>query len=243
MRDDRDIDAEKRQRDFDDLQRELTGSDVGRITRFLSAGDARSPEERRKKRTKEAERRRLAELLLDPEYNALYTELGTRLSAAETATDRAISEIGAQIQTANQSIEDMEGAAARGPDGQPVFRYSDGRVVDANGNALPPEVAEGIIWPADAPSAEEYFAEVARRDALEAHLRDMDAYRHDVLGGLRDRYEDEDTPMSKGGLKDALDDIEKLRPAALSIESDAALSSRAADITPTAFPTLPPISQ
>jgi len=170
MRDESDIAAEKRAQDFVDLQHELRGEDIGRLRRFLSPDDVRAPEAQRKKRARDALRRQLVELLLDPAYRALYTAVGTRLSEAEVQADRAIVRVEAQLLDAVQAIEEMENAAARGPDGQPVFRYADGRVVTADGEELPPEIAAGIVWPPHAPSAEAYFAERARHDALEAQL-------------------------------------------------------------------------
>lgn len=205
--------AEKRQRDFDDLQNELAGNETGRIARFLSVEDERSVEGKRRKREKQdAADRRLMELMKDPEYAALYLELGDKLREAETGADQAISIMQAQLREVQREIEGMEARAAKGPDGEPVFRTADGRVVDANGEELPPETAAGIIWPDNAPSAEEYFAAQAKRDAIRSKLEDWFVYRNDVLGGLRDRYDDDDNPMSKEDLKDALDGIENHAP-------------------------------
>jgi len=44
-------------------------------------------------------------------------------------------------------------------------------------------------------------------------LTKWDTYRNDVLGGIRDRYDSDDPPMSRDDLKDALDEIETLNPA------------------------------
>jgi len=204
--------ADKRQLDFDDLQREVTGQDGARMRRFLSPDDPRVMSAEKKAAKERAYRDMLDRLLLDPEYRALYSELGDRLGHAEAETDSAIAAIQQQLRVADQELADMEAAAAKGPDGGPVFRRADGRVVSAEGEELPPEIAAGIQWPANAPIAEDYFAAKRRRDDLDAHLDDLHIYRNDTLGGIRHRYEDRDDPMSKDDMRDALDDIQALRP-------------------------------
>ena len=213
-----DKDLERRQRDFEDLQHELTGHDVGRISRFLAEDDDRSPEARRRKREKEAEQRRLADLLLNPVYRATYEQLGSELSAAEMDADQTIQSYETAIQVAEQRLSDMETGAARGPNGDPVFRYADGRVVDAEGQTLAPEIAAGISWPPDAPSAEEYFAAKEHLAALEGELNQWRGYRTDTLGSIRDRYESDGDPMSLDEMEDALSRMDAERPNTLSLQ-------------------------
>jgi len=223
--------AEKRQRDFDDLQNEAAGNETGRITRFLNADDERSVEGKRRKREKqEAADRRFMDLMKDPEYAALYHDLGDKLRDAETGADQTIAAIQAQLRTIERDIEDMEARAAKGPDGAPVFRTADGRVVNADGEELPPEIAAGIVWPDNAPSAEDYFAARAEQDAVEAKLSDWQNYRNDVLGDIRHRYDDEDNPMEKDDLREALEAIEDARPESHSSSPSNAPKQSAADI-------------
>ncbi len=225
--------TDKRQRDFDDLQHELAGVDVGRMRRFLNADDDRSPEGKRKKQ--ERARQTLEDLMRDPEYARLYVALGDRLRDAEVRADTALAAIQNQLASVSNEIVWMEDAAARGPDGRQVFRFTDGRAVYADGSDVGPEIAEGIIWPPSAPTADDYFAAETRRNDLQNKLTEWDIYRNDVLGGLRHRYDSDDTPMSKDDLKDALDSIENLRPTAATLDTstttDAVLSAK-----PPAFP-------
>lgn len=208
----------QRKEDLDDLQRELSGQDGARVQRFLRDDDPRSREGRRKK----AERRfrdLLERLLDDPEYRALYEQLGNELSSAEYDADSAISDLEQKLADLQIQIDALENAAARGPDGQPVFKTADGRVVSADGQALPREIADGIIWPANAPTAEDYFAlKQSHRDFTDL-LDQWRTYRFDVLGDIRDRYDDRDNPMSKDDLRDAIQRIEDLRPAPASLET------------------------
>lgn len=203
----------KRQRDFDDLQNEISGADTGRMRKFLSPNDDRTPDGKRKKAEQERMRQTLADLMRDPEYARLYSELGNRLRDAETQADTALATIQRLLAAAQQEVADMEDSAARDPDGRQVFRYADGRVVYADGSDVAPEIVAGIVWPTNAPSAEDYFAAKTRQQALVDQLRELDTYRNDVLGGIRDRYDSDDPPMSHDDLKDALDEIETLNPA------------------------------
>ena len=228
--------AEKRQRDFDDLQNEAAGNETGRITRFLSAEDKRSVEGKRRKRERqEAADRRLMDLMKDPEYAALYHDLGDKLRDAETGADETIAAMQAHLRAIEIDIAEMEARAAKGPDGAPVFRTADGRVVNADGEELPPEIAAGIVWPDNALSAEDYLAARAERDAAEAKLNEWQNYRNDALGDIRHRYDDEDNPMTKDELRDALDAVEAARPVAATLETNFDTQSKLST-SPQAFP-------
>lgn len=227
----------KTRTDFDDLQNENAGWDTGRMARFLSADDPRSDDAKRKKREQQAvEDHRFLELMKDPEYRALYAELGESLREAEQQTDQAIQAALSELAALEQDIADMEAVAAKDPDGNPVFRTRDGRVVNANGEELPIEIVAGIVWPDDAPSGEDYFALKAQRNALAERLTALRGYQTDVLGGIRDRYDDTENPMDKDGLRQALDDIERLRPQAASIKTEVSVEAQISS-KPVAFPT------
>ncbi|MGJ8629394.1 MAG: hypothetical protein ACSHXB_20775 [Sulfitobacter sp.] len=207
--------GDKRQVDLDDLQREIAGQDVGRMARFLGENDPRSNADQKKKAGERAYRTLLDQMMWDAEYKALYIDLGNKLADAERDADDMLASIDADLLALTQHIADMENEAARGPDGTPVFRYADGRVVDANGEAIPIEIAEGILWPDDAPSAEDYFGVRQQQANLLDQQREWSNYRNDILGDVRDRYDDVDAPISKGDMQDALDQIETAKPAPL----------------------------
>ena len=239
MKDLSDIDT-KRKRDFDDLQHEISGVDNGRMKRFLNATDERTPEGRRKKRELERIRQRLADLLLDPVYGRLHRELGGKLSRAEADADSALDTLQRQLAEVDQALTDMTDRAARDPKGKLVFRYADGRVVYEDGSTVPNEIAAGIVWPPDAPSAETYFALQAQRAQIAEQLMEWDSYRNDVLGRIRDTYDDEENPMqSPDDLQDALDQIESARPPAPSVVVDHAAAPETSTTTVSAFPQIP----
>ncbi|MGJ8628268.1 MAG: hypothetical protein ACSHXB_15010 [Sulfitobacter sp.] len=228
--------GDKRQVDFDDLQREVAGQDVGRITRFLGENDPRSVAGQKKKAGERTYRNLLDQLMRDAEYNALYIDLGQKLGDAERDADDVLARIERDLIALADRIAEMENDAARGPDGAPVFRYADGRVVDANGEAVPIEIAEGILWPGDAPSAEDYFGAKQQQTALQEQRREWSDYRNDVLGDVRNRYDDVDAPMSKSDMRDAIVDIEAAKPAPLLAADLTTSQSAAPDISRDAFP-------
>ena len=206
------VDERKKRLDREDYGHELAGVETGRMQRF-GVGAARAIAAKEKERHERAFRDALERLLRDPEYRRLYETLGERLGAAEIEADTAIALIQEQLRQADEKIAVMESNAARDPDGRLVFRSADGRVVYADGSGVQDQIAEGIIWPENAPSAEDYFAAKKHQADLEASLEDWFVYRNDVLGGIRDRSDDPDDPFEdKGALQDALERIEKLRP-------------------------------
>lgn len=221
----------------DDYNNAIAGRETGRMLRFGAKSKAQTEADQRK--AERVFRDALDRLLADPEYRALYEQLGERLDDAERAADQMLAEIQATIDVLDEHIVDMEARAARGPDGQPVFRTADGRAVNARGEELPLEIADGIIWPPNAPSEEDYFSARDQRSDLAAQLENWRIYRNDTLGDLRDRYDDRDNPMSKDDLRDALDAIERATPnvASLSINPAAAEEPPAVQATTLAIPT------
>ncbi len=191
---------------------EMAGRDVPRQKRFFNGdgGSAKADEKRRRERRF---RDALEEMLWrDQEYRALYEDLGDKLGEAETTADVAIADLQSRIAAFDDRIDDMLDRAARLPDGRRVFRFADGRVEDEFGATVSPDIADGIVWPPNAPGGEEYFGAIEERNELQTHLEQWLDYRNNTLGGIRDRYDDRNDPMEKGDLKDALEQIETDRP-------------------------------
>ncbi len=215
--------------EFQDYGHELAGLDTGRMSRF-GIGAARAQEIKDKQRQDRAYRDALDRLLLDPEYRRLYEDLGKALGQAEAGADETIASLQAALSAQAETNQDMRDRAPK-IDGKSVFRYADGRVVDEGGNEIDAAFAAGIIWPDDAPTAEAYFAGVEREAELRSALETWQTYRNDTLGGIRNRYEDRDNPMSKDEMRDDLEAIEADRPASF----DLGAPSASGDI-PTAEP-------
>lgn len=199
-------DERRKRLELQDHGHELAGLETGRMTRF-GVGTALAQNLKEKERTERAYRDALDRLLAtDPEYRELYEELGQKLGDAETAADQTIKAIQAALQAQQDANQDMRDRAPK-IDGKAVFRYADGRVVDEDGNEIDASIAAGIIWPDDAPSAEDYFAGVERADALRTSLDEWRGYRNGTLGDIRNRHEDRDNPPDKDSLKEDIDVI------------------------------------
>lgn len=233
----------RRQRDFDDLQNELAGRETGRMVRFgVSSARAQQIEERkRRERVFRDELERL--LATDPEYQAIYEDLGGKLRDAETGADETISALLKRIASLEDEIVRMQDNAVIVPGIGRVYRFADGRVVDENRVEVDPALVADIVWPPGATTGEAYFAAQDELEALRSHLTEWESYRVDTLGDIRDRYDNRKEPMSKDDMRDALEQIDQSRPDALSFEASNAPSEAAADFTPQAFPTIPSSSQ
>lgn len=204
---------------------ELAGLETGRRTRF-GIGQSREEQIKEERRKDRAYRDALDRLLAtDPEYRKLYKDLGNRLSQAETEADQAIAAVEAALAEQQRLNQDMCDRAPK-IDGKAVFRYADGRVVDEDGNEIDAVIAAGIVWPDDAVSAERFFAAMEQEHSLRSSLGAWYAYRNETLGGIRDRYDDRDTPMSKDELRDAIKDIQSTAP---DIPQEAAQPAESAD--------------
>ncbi len=221
--------AARERQDFTDQQNELMGNETGRRARFLGGANARTA--RLEKERKDRVFRDLLDRLLDdPEYRALYEELGRELSSAEFEADDAISDLEQKLADVRNQIDALENAAARGPDGQPVFKTADGRVVAVDGQELPPEIADGIIWPANAPTAEDYFTLQQNQRDLTDLLDQWRTYRFEVLGDIRDRYDDREKPMTKDDyrndlarIQDAVPDMSKVELVSVDVKAPEAV--------------------
>jgi hypothetical protein len=185
----------KRAQDFDDSQNELAGRDAGRISRFFNDSRRDSIAERQRKNADTVQfLTNLQILMQDPEYAALYKDVTDLLSRAEVATDKA-------LMRAEAALEDILDKAARLPDGGKVFMDKDGQVRSENGAIVDVAIAEGIVWPEDAPSYEDYTRTRQRIDEVRE-------YQVGVLGHARERLSDEENPAQKDELESIQNDIQ-----------------------------------
>lgn len=198
----------------DDYNHTLAGVETGRMARF--GAKSKAEREIQHKKAEQVFRDVLDRFLQDPAYRALYGQLGQRLSDAEQEADDVLADTWAALRNHSKKIAEMEERAARSPDGRLVFLTADGRVVDADGEELPTEIADGIIWPTDAPTAEEYFGALEQHTAVTNQLQEWQDYRNDTLGDIRNRYDDRDNPMSFDDLGDAIERIQSNAPQASS---------------------------
>lgn len=69
------MDERRRLQDLDDYNNEAASREVGRIQRFFVGDNERSEDGQRRAREKREERTRLAILMADPAYSALYNDV------------------------------------------------------------------------------------------------------------------------------------------------------------------------
>ena len=187
----------KSRQDYDDLQNEMAGRDVGRIARFIH--EDRSPHGREKRAEKEraSVSRLMALLQSDPEYARLYNDTMDKLGRAETATQAALESAEQRLAGAERDLADMRDRASTLPDGTKVFRGKDGNVYTEDGRQLTDDERSQVDWKEGAPRYDEFAAK--KKEAVQArtNITDLQRYQTDVLGRIRDRMEDEQQPPSK----------------------------------------------
>ncbi len=200
--------------EFIDLNNELSGADGNKHSRFLDdESTLRGRQEKQRKKDEETRYlNRLLEMLKDPAYVAAREEFGEYLRDVEIATQNAISTALTDLERANAHLSSTLETANRLPNGQAVFRDQHGNVYTADKTLISPEDAASIVWQDGAPTHEEYQG--AQKAAANAHsqVKELETYQTDVLGGARDRFDDEENPMTQDEFKDQKERIEKIMP-------------------------------
>lgn len=211
--------AEKRRvQDFDDLQNELSGNDVGRIQRFLSP-EARALLTDKRNGKQSAAMTALDLMLLDnPHYAEIYHHAMDKMADYENATERALVKLEAKLSDAEADIENTLDHAATLPDGRKVFRDADGQVWDEHQNLIDEATAASIEWQGSEPSYETYLGQRHRAQELRDSIHDVRVYQTDVLGVLRDKMTNPDHPMSADEIKKEIEEAEARMPKAVEAE-------------------------
>lgn len=197
------------QTNFDDLQNELAGREVGRVRRFLPGEDI-GPDGVKKDKGLEVELLALSALekmMQDPEYAALYERVSDLLSRAEEATQAALDEAETELNGANEAMDETMAGANRLPDGTAVFKDKDGTIRTEDGRIVEGEEAEGIVWKDKAPSYEEYLARKQAVEETRRRIEELRRYQVEVLGRARDRMNDHDNPPTPEELRKMQRDI------------------------------------
>lgn len=204
----------KRKTDFDDLQNEMAGREVGRINRFLSP-EVREEIKAGKSGRKKDDLSKLQILLIhNTSYRIVYEKAQDTLDRVQSATDRALNIIDNQIQRLQEELDRLEDRAPRLPDGIRVFLSKDGnKAFTENGQELSAMELALVQWDKDVPTWEEY-QEV--REGLNQALRDkseIERYQDRVLIPARDRMNDQENPPAEDELREMLDSMTNEMPA------------------------------
>ncbi len=208
-----DADDLRRKIDFDDLQREIAGIDVGRIPRFLSL-EAREAIREAKGGGDGKSRSRLSTLdlmlLSDPDYLRLYDEARDALGDAEQATERALEKALSEAETAQDALDETLDVAMKLPDGTQVFMDSKGIVRDEDGNAVDIALAATLEWRGYEPSYETYAEQRGERDEANATVQRIRGDQLE-LGEIREELTDENDPPSKDRVQELADRADEIK--------------------------------
>lgn len=204
-----------RQRDFDDLQREVAGLEVGLIARFLP-DDVRNREQSEKaKAERQAEMlTRLQIMMRDPAYAALYTETMDKLTEAERATETALAKALERQRLADEALADIQARALQLEDGRRVYRDESGTFRTEDGLSVSDTDMDAIAeqWHPGMPGYREF---VESRDAAQAEaasVGEIMTYQVEVLGDIRERLSDKENPVSKDEFNAMQERMEAERP-------------------------------
>ncbi len=194
----------RRQQNFDDLQNELSGNDVGRISRFLSP-EARAliAETRNGKKSGKLSALDLA-LMNNTQFAKAYGIAMETLAEAEDVTERVLhrletqlSDLGVQLKDTQAKYQNSLDIAATLDDGTKIFRDADGRVWDEHGALVDDAIAASVEWTGLELSREMYLQQRKALDDLSNSIKEVKdsiheirVYQTDVLGNVRAELSD-----------------------------------------------------
>lgn len=193
--------ADRRARDFDDLQNELAGNETGRVARFLPP-EAAGGNAAEKRRTERAEAHTRLQLLLmsNPEYASLYKETGNRLRETQNELDRMRERAQKLLEDEREAIDRIDARAARDTEGRPMFRDQNGAVRYADGAPVPDDKADAIVWRGDEPGFEERSGHAERYERIGNLITDIDTGQAEI-GEIQERLDDSEDPASADDLR------------------------------------------
>lgn len=180
-----------RQQDLDDLNNELRGVDVGRISRFLSP-DARKIVNGERKDKKGLDPLEL--VLLSAEYMQAFEAADHGIRDAQQTGDKVRAKLDEAIEQLRQEIDETLNKAVTLPDGRKAFMNKDGEVFTDNGERVDQAIVDGIDW-AGRPSLEEREDQLRRMDKLQELSREEQKLSL-RLGELHNELHDDDKPST-----------------------------------------------
>ncbi|AQZ50871.1 hypothetical protein [Martelella mediterranea] len=202
--------AQKRsQQDFDDLQNEVAGRDVGRIERFLNGEGNHPNSEKQRRKAREEQLSRFMMLMSDPVYAKLYDDWGKKLNETRQFLDDARDQLAAFRARIEAERLDIDSRAVRLPDGTLAYRGEDDRAYNRDGTLSDNPDAQDIIWSEDSARLAEsqHNDELAgRADRLEKKLDHADMI-HGEMVERRDNTNDPQTPDAIKADMQSLDGI------------------------------------
>lgn len=191
----------RRLQNFDDLQNEMAGVEVGRMARFLS------PEARElllnKRNGKVSGSMTALDLMLlnDPAYAELYASTMTALQKAEQATEKALEKALKKTNVFETELSNTLSRAKQLPNGTRVFKDKQGAIWTEDDVQIDPDIARTLDWSGLEPSFEIYKKQKQNLNSSQLEINDIRKYQTDVLGHIRGELTDHNNPKP-------VDDIE-----------------------------------
>ncbi|WP_171168099.1 hypothetical protein [Ruegeria sp. HKCCA0370] len=237
----------KQARDFDDLQNEMAGRDVGRIGRFLPANARTADASGRSKQDRtEALTRLQAMMANNPAYAALFEETANVLMDAQSRLEIVLERVQLEIQRSQSALDEKLERAARLPDGTHVFKDQNGDIRREDGSKVSGDLAATILWNGTEPTLEDVQADRQRLQRLGILADDIHAGQAEI-GDMQTEINEDDAPKSEGrlnGVKDRageiVDDAEKRFEREQAIAIDQSVSGTP-DVTKSAGLAMPEI--
>ncbi|MBE0613802.1 MAG: hypothetical protein IH604_09075 [Burkholderiales bacterium] len=192
----------RRMRDFNDLQAELSGTNAGRMRRFLTPEEAaRRPGSKEKSERDES----FWAWVHSAEYAARTQALSKNLSNALTATDKALVENAKKIREAEERLEDVRRRAQRLEDGRLVYRARDGSVFTDDDRQLPADEAARVPYDPNAATREEKLAAANEYERSTKAREELTRYQEKIVKH-QDRMKS-DEPFSQKELESMENDV------------------------------------
>jgi hypothetical protein len=174
--------ADRRRRDFDQLQEEISGFTGGRISRFLRQDDIERIRDDRGMGASGSQ----ADFW--QRYMEATADVTRQLARTDRAIERALEKSQARVHAAQEALQDIRARATVAEDGRLVYRTQDQQHAYAdNGDELSANEMAKVEWRAGAPTWEERVAygkrlaeATAEHESIQA-AKDRADYYHDRL--------------------------------------------------------------
>ena len=154
------------QQDWDDLNNELSGLEVGRLKRFVLGSDIDVYGETRKKKEERRHLSQIEQLLMDEAYQAALKDAMRSVHDTRSPIYDALKDSSQAINLAELRMRDLRENASTLPDGTLVFLDENGNAITVDKRQLSDEELAQVTWNDNAPRWEEYQQSLDERHAL-----------------------------------------------------------------------------
>ncbi|MFN3224731.1 MAG: hypothetical protein ACE360_00580 [Hyphomicrobiales bacterium] len=192
-----------------DLNNEMAGREVGRISRFLTRNDESGLSDG-KRGHKGTDGLSALDIMLatSPEYFALHTDLSGDLRGAQDRNHELAERLDAAIIAAQSRVDGIMDQAVLLPSGERAFLDDEGTAWTNDDRRVDPSITEGIDWTGHPTRAAYLEARETLTDLQE--VQDENRRIGVRLGEIDNAIHDEDSPATMDELRDFHDDVEAI---------------------------------